>query len=271
MSQAQSDFLSKMRALKQAEVQALRGTPEARRAAVAAPRHAPGALLRALSRPAELSVIAEIKRASPSAGSIRAEVDPVGRARLYQEAGAAAISVLTESEYFGGSLLDLRQVAQAVDIPVLRKDFILDEVQIDAAVEAGAAAVLLIVAFVSAQALPRLMAHAQARGLDVLVEVHDPQEIPAALDAGAQLLGVNARDLRSLQVNTEHTWAMGVQLAALDSPPPVRVAESGIKTAQDAARAVASGFGACLVGEALMRQDDPRALVQRLRFAGGLA
>jgi indole-3-glycerol phosphate synthase len=266
-----SDFLHTMRDLKRAEVHALRGSQAAREAAAAHPKHPPQTFSRALRGSAGMGVIAEIKRSSPSKGLIRPETDVVARARRYEAGGASAISVLTEAQHFGGALEDLAQVAAAVPTPTLRKDFVLDPLQIDFAVAAGAAAVLLIVEFVSPQDLATLAQHAHARGLDVLLEFHEPQHAELALSVGAAAVGVNARNLKTLRVDTQAAWALGpslVQAAARLPAPPVLVAESGITSPADAQAAWDAGFRACLVGESLMRQDDPTAAISALRAVG---
>jgi indole-3-glycerol phosphate synthase len=256
-----------MRALKRAEVQAIKRA-RAAGARFSEPIEA-GAFLAALSAPGRMAVIAEIKRASPSAGAINTDLDAVALARTYQRAGASAISVLTEAHYFGGSLDDLEAVSQAVDIPVLRKDFICDEVQIDEALARGASAVLLIAAFVDAPTLARLVAHAFSLGLEPLVEVHLPDELPAAVASGARVLGVNARDLRSLEVDRSVVLELGPALHAAGGQVQVTVAESGIREASHARAAWLAGYRAVLVGEALVRHRDPGALVAEFADVGG--
>ncbi len=210
-----------------------------------------------------LSVIAEIKRRSPSAGAIRETVEPAAQARRYEAGGAAALSVLTEGPHFGGSLDDLRAARAAVALPVLRKDFILDAYQIHEAYAAGADAVLLIVRALSRGRLGELLRCCDALGLDALVEVHDAAEIDAALEAGARVIGVNNRDLTSFDVRLQRCLELAERIPA----GVVRVAESGIATADDAARVRAAGYDAVLVGEALMRADDPAGLIAAMRGA----
>jgi len=228
-----------------------------------AERHVPRGFRRALeakSRTA-VAVIAELKKASPSKGLIRAEFPPAELARELEVAGAAALSVLTDEEFFQGSLENLREASGAVSIPCLRKDFIVDEFQLLEARANCADAVLLIVAALSAEELGRLSRGARERGLDVLCEVHDGDELQQALNAGCDLIGVNTRDLRTFQVDLETAFALAKRMPA----GVVRVAESGIHSAEDVARLRAAGYGAFLVGESLMRAESPgdalRALV----------
>ncbi len=208
-------------------------------------------------------IIAECKRRSPSRGVLRPQYDPVDIAIGYQQAGAAAISVLTEPTFFDGALDHLQAVRDAVSVPVLRKDFIVSEYQLFEARAAGADAVLLIVAALDAQTLAVLHARASALGLDVLVEVHGADELSAALDAGAQIIGVNNRNLRTLAVDVTASET----LAARMPRGIVRVSESGLKTAADLLRLRRLGYDAFLIGERFMTEPDPgvalTALLQR--------
>jgi indole-3-glycerol phosphate synthase len=206
------------------------------------------------------AVIAEIKKASPSKGLIRSDFHPAKLARNFERAGAAALSVLTDEEFFLGSLDDLQAASEAVTLPCLRKDFILDPFQVLEARAAGADAILLIVAAHSDAALHDLHAEAVSIGLDVLCEAHDREEIKRAVDLGFDLIGVNSRDLRSFTVRTDSL----LELAAFLPSTVVRVAESGIRTADDIARLRAVGYNAFLIGEALMRQPDPGAMLALL-------
>ena len=222
----------------------------------------PPSLRAALDRPG-LQVIAEIKRRSPSAGDLGALVDPAKQAGRYVIGGAAAISVLTEPRFFGGSLDDLESVARTVEIPVLRKDFILHESQIAEAKIAGAAAVLLIVAAMDAARLEELLGWGTDLGLDCLVEAHSDAEVDVANGVGATLIGVNNRDL------TTFVTDLGVaERAAPLVAAEVKVAESGVSDPAGAARMAAAGYDAILVGEALVRSEDPAALLASLRQAG---
>ena len=206
------------------------------------------------------AVIAELKRASPSKGMLRDVYTPVSIAMGYEGAGAAAISVLTDGPFFKGSLEDLVQVATAVKIPVLRKDFIIDPLQILEARAAGADAILLIVAAHTDPDLLSLAKSAQELNLDVLCEVHDAEELKRAIDLGFEVIGVNSRDLKTLEVHPSRHEELIAGMPA----NVIRVAESGIRTALDVQRLLKSGFDAFLVGEALMRQPDPAAALALL-------
>ncbi len=207
-----------------------------------------------------VAVIAEIKRRSPSAGAIDLALDPVTLATEYQRGGAAAVSVLTEADFFGGSANDLRAVADAVSLPVLRKDFIVDELQLLEARAAGAAAALLIVRILAPERLRTLLAFAQAIGLEALVETHGPAELQTALDQGATVVGVNSRDLDTLTIDTGRAWKL------LHEIPPgiVAVAESGMSTVADVTAAAAAGADAVLIGSALAGAAQPRVRVREL-------
>lgn len=213
----------------------------------------PGAFRRAISSRDRVNVIAECKRRSPSRGVLRADYDPVAIARSYEANGAAAISILTEPAFFDGSLEHLTAAREAVRVPILRKDFIVDRYQILEARAAGADAVLLIVAALSPGDLAQLHAQATEAGLDVLVEVHGLDELGPALAAGAQIIGVNNRNLRTLAVDTE------VSAAFIDRLPPdvVAVAESGLKSRQDVLRLRDAGYHAFLIGERFMSSQEP--------------
>lgn len=199
------------------------------------------------------AIIAECKRRSPSKGVLRDPYDAVAIARAYAAAGAAAISVLTNERYFGGSLADLRAVRAAVPIPLLRKDFMIDAYQIEEARAAGADAVLLIVAALVADQLRELHRTARDLGLEVLTEVHDEAELEAALAAGATIIGVNNRNLRTFATDL----VTSERLARLVPPGVVLVAESGLRDGADLARLERSGIAAFLVGESFMTAPDP--------------
>ena len=217
-------------------------------------------LAAALRTGAAPAVIAEVKRSSPSAGAIR-DADAAEQARIYEAAGAAAISVLTEPRHFDGSLLDLQAARRAVDLPVLRKDFVIHPAQLIESRAAGADAVLLIAPAVSELELKALVAAAADLGMDALVEAHAEEDLDRALATDAELIGINARDLETLEVD------LGRALALLERIPGdrVAVAESGISTREHVERALAAGARAVLVGEALMRADDPGATLRSLR------
>ncbi|MFI9463320.1 indole-3-glycerol phosphate synthase TrpC [Streptomyces xiamenensis] len=207
-----------------------------------------------------LRVIAEVKRASPSKGPLAAIADPAALAASYAAGGAAAISVLTEGRRFGGSLADLTAVRERVNVPVLRKDFIVDPYQVWEARAHGADLLLLIVAALDQRQLTGLSALAMELGMCPLVEVHDEAEAGRALEAGAQVIGVNARDLRSLRVDPD-TFG---RVAPLIPEAVVRIAESGVRGPADAARYAAQGADAVLVGESLVTGEDPAAAVAAL-------
>ncbi len=208
----------------------------------------------------QIRVIAELKKASPSKGLIRAEFDARELARELEAAGAAALSVLTDEEFFQGSLKNLREASAAVKIPCLRKDFIVDEFQIVEARANAADAVLLIVAALSPGELKTLASAAHKRDLDALCEVHDGDEVQRALDAGCDLIGVNTRDLRTFEVNLETAF----RLAPLIPDGVVRVAESGIHSSEEIARLHAAGYHAFLIGESLMRAERPGEALREL-------
>jgi indole-3-glycerol phosphate synthase len=215
----------------------------------------------ALRTSAAPRVIAECKRRSPSRGILRADYDPAAHARAYAAAGAAAISVLTEPTFFDGALEHLAAVRAAVSVPVLRKDFVVSEYQLLEAVAAGADAVLLIVSALDEGRLRRLAGMADGLGLACLIEVHDTTEIARAVDAGARLIGVNSRNLRTLAVDGE----VLERAASLLPAGTTAVAESGIRTTADIARLTAMGYHAFLVGERLITQPDPGAALRELR------
>jgi indole-3-glycerol phosphate synthase len=218
---------------------------------------APPSFQAALRGGAGLKLIAEVKRRSPSGGEISPRLDPARHAAAYVAAGAAAVSVLTEPAHFGGSIDDLGAVAARVGCPVLRKDFIIDELQLVEARAMGAAAVLLIVRALPCEALRSLHRRAGELGLDVLVEAHTAAEIDAALEAGAAVIGVNSRDLEDLSVDRDAAWALLARIPA----DRIAVAESGIASADDAEGAARAGADAVLVGSALSRAAAPGALV----------
>ena len=208
-----------------------------------------------------VNIIAEFKRRSPSKGMIRENADAAIIARGYESAGAAAISVLTEENYFSGSLQDLRAVREAVSIPILRKDFIFDEYQVYESASAGADALLLIVAALDDEMLARLRRLTEDElGMDALVEVHTSEELDRAVAIGAKLIGVNNRDLRTFKVSTETS----VQLASLAPAGSVLVSESGLNPAA-VGKLQAVGYKGFLVGEALMRAKDPERELRAFR------
>jgi indole-3-glycerol phosphate synthase len=230
----------------------------ARRAERRAPR--PGVFHAALSRTGRVNVIAECKRRSPSRGVLLTAYHPVSIACAYAEAGAAAISVLTEPTFFDGALEHLEAVRQAVTTPLLRKDFIVSEYQLLEARAAGADAVLLIVAALTSSELRALGHTAATLGLDTLVEVHNGEELSVAIDAGAPVIGVNNRNLRTLAVDVRASETLVARIPA----GVVAVSESGLKTADDLRRLAALGYSAFLIGERFMTDPDPRAALAGL-------
>jgi len=217
------------------------------------PARRPLAFGEALSRADRTNVIAEMKRRSPSKGIIRQEFDPPSIAKSYERAGAAAISILAEEDFFGGSLDHLRAARAVVDVPLLRKDFIFDEYQLYESVDAGADGVLLIVAMLEDRLLARLISVAADVGLDALVEVHTADEMRRAARVGARILGVNNRDLATVNVDLETS----IRLSAIAPDGAVLVSESGISSPADIRRLKAAGFRAFLIGEHFMRAVDP--------------
>lgn len=229
------------------------------------PRDVAAALRQAAAGPAGIALIAEVKKASPSAGVIRPDFHPVAIARDYASAGAACLSVLTDVSFFQGAPAYLRDIRAAVPLPLLRKDFLIDPRQILEAATWGADAILLIVAILDDARLADFHALATAAGLAVLVEVHDEAELDRALACGARLIGVNNRDLRSFKVDLATTERLAARLWRERSPTDtLLVAESGIHTHGDLRRLAACGAGAVLVGESLMRHPDIPAKVREL-------
>ena len=221
--------------------------------------HTPKDFLAALRRP-HMAVIAEMKQRTPSMGVLTEDYSPIDLARTYSAGGAAAISVLTHMAGFGGRPEHIQAARLATDLPILRKDFITDPYEIGEARAAGADAVLLIVAALEPAELRRLLSVARSRGLSALVEVHDENEVKVAVDAGAQIVGINHRDLRTFEVDLGLTE----RLRKLVPSAVVMVAESGIHSVDDARRMHDAGADAILVGEMLMRSRDPAATVREL-------
>lgn len=241
-----------------AEERRLRPLGLLRDVAAAAPPARPFAA--AVARPDRVNVIAEHKRRSPSRGAIREDLAPADVARRYEAAGAAALSVLTDESFFGGRLEHLVEARAAVGLPVLRKDFVVDPWQVFEARAAGADAVLLIVAALGDAELQDLLAVTDEAGLEALVEVHDRAELDCALAAGARIVGVNNRDLKTLVVTLDTSMA----LAPTIPDDVVAVAESGIRTGADIRRLRDAGFDAVLIGEHLMSSPDPGAALRTL-------
>ncbi len=256
-------ILAKILATKRDEVaaaRAARSVDELEAACANAP--APRSLRDALSRPAgaPMRAIAEVKRASPSAGPIRPDADPVAIAREYEAAGASAVSVLTDVQYFDGSLAYLRDVRAAIAPPVLRKDFLIDPYQVVEARAAGADAVLLIVAALDDDTLRALLGEAARLGMDALVEAHSEAETDRAVAAGATVVGVNHRNLADFSIDMSLTGRMRAKVP----DDLVLVAESGIRTAADVRALAEAGADAILVGETLMRAPSPGDALREL-------
>lgn len=225
------------------------------------PRSNDGGFAAALRGSSSIALIAEIKRASPSGGPLCPDVDVAGRARLYVEAGAAAVSVLTESRWFAGSIDDFVEARSATRAPLLRKDFIVDEYDLEVSAAIGADAVLLIAARFDAVRLRELLVFAGDLGLEALVETHGEHDAATACEAGAPIIGVNSRNLRTLLVDVEGA----LRALRLLSPDRLKVLESGIRSSRDVQAAVEAGANAVLVGEVLMRSSDPAATIRSLR------
>src|SRR5580704_15122603 len=214
----------------------------------------------ALAAHGPLALIAEVKRASPSAGVIRGDVDPVNVARAYEKSGAACLSVLTDEKFFHGSLDDLVQVRQAVSIPVLRKDFLIDRYQVLEARAAGADCVLLIAECLDNCRLRELYFYASELGMDALVEIYDAENLERVLELEPAIVGINNRDLRTFATDLDHTLELAPRAAA----QTILVSESGIRTSDDVARLRAAGVRAILVGETLMRSGNVAATIADL-------
>jgi len=230
----------------------------------AAAEHAPRGFRNQLRRVSQdgiaIAVIAELKKASPSRGLIRADFRPSELARDLERAGAAALSVLTDEQFFQGSLDYLRQASSSSSLPCLRKDFIVDEFQIVEARANGADAILLIVAALDQKDLVSLAGIARSQSLDVLCEAHDEEELQRALDAGCDLIGINSRNLRTFEVNLETAFRLAEKMPAAC----VRVAESGIQSGADIARLRSAGYEAFLIGEWLMKAERPGDALAKL-------
>jgi indole-3-glycerol phosphate synthase len=255
-------FLDQIVSATRAKVAAAKHSADVPDLELRAERHAPRGFRRALEEKSRsaVAVIAELKKASPSKGLIRAEFCVEELAKELEAAGAAALSVLTDEEFFQGSLENLRMASAAVKVPCLRKDFIVDEFQLLEARANSGDAVLLILAALTGAELPALARRARSQGLDVLCEVHDEEELQRALDAGCDLIGVNTRDLRTFKVDPQTAFRLAERL-----PKNVLgVAESGIRSGEDVARLRAAGYQAFLIGETLMRAASPGEALREL-------
>lgn len=256
-----SDILADIVSHKRQEIAAAKiAVPEAELRARLATALPPRDFFGALAAAGPVALIAEVKKASPSVGLIRADFNPVSIAQTYERHGATCISVLTDAKFFQGSLEDLRRVRAAVEIPVLRKDFVLDAYQLLEARAAGADAVLLIAECLDDCLLRGLHAQAIELGMTPLVELYEPANLQRVFGAGATLIGVNNRDLRTFKTDLEHVIRLRPQVP----DQCLLVAESGIHTAADVARLRAAGIDAMLVGESLMRSEDIGAAVDAL-------
>jgi len=254
-------ILEKIIDTKREEIAVARATvPESQLRSALADAPTPRDFFAALATPGPIRLIAEVKKASPSAGVIRETFDPVDISQTYEAHGATCLSVLTDASYFQGSLEILRSVRAAVDLPILRKDFIIDAYQLLEARAAGADAVLLIAECLDDCQLRKLHNEAIELGLTPLVELYDPANLPRVLEAGATLIGVNNRNLHTFEVDLEHTLRLRNKISA----ECVLVGESGIKTRADVLRLEEAGVDAILVGESLMREDDIGAAVDAL-------
>ena len=207
-----------------------------------------------------VGVIAEVKRRSPGAGAIRPKLNPVSLATDYESSGAVALSILTDTEYFGGSLKDLREVREFVGLPILRKDFIIDESQIYESLVSGADAILLIVSVLDDEQLRDYREMAEGLGMAALIEAHDLSEVERGLSAGASLLGINNRNLKTFDTNLKTT----IDLIREIPPEVVLVSESGVHSKEDVSMLGEAGVDAVLVGESLLRKDDPGKGVRNL-------
>ncbi|WP_198946008.1 indole-3-glycerol phosphate synthase TrpC [Terribacillus sp. 7520-G] len=216
----------------------------------------------------QLQIIAEIKRASPSKGMINPDVVPADQAAMYEAAGAGAISVLTDTPFFKGTMDDLAAVREAVEIPILNKDFILDEIQIDRAADYGADVILLIVAALEQERLHALYRYAASKGLDVLIEVHNEGELAQAQELGARIIGINNRNLKTFEVDLGVTERL---LKKIDTSATLVISESGMAVPEDAARAAKAGARGILVGETLMRASDVSSVLKSLQVPVGAA
>ena len=216
------------------------------------------AFLKALQKEG-LSVIAEIKRKSPSKGDIDLKLDPLSLAKEYEKGGAAAISVLTDFEGFGGTISDLKLVKRASKVPILQKDFIIDPIQISEAIAAGADAILLIVGALG-ERTRQFIQLAEEQGIDALVEIYGEEELKIAAEAGARIIAINNRDLRTFQVDLENS----IRLAKLLPKECVKVVASGVKTVDEARRLYKEGFDAILIGETLVKAESPIKMIEEM-------
>ena len=254
------DILRKICRAKESEIEALRTRGRAALETEAETCGPARGFRRTLASSEHIGLIAEVKKASPSAGVIREDFDPVAIARAYEKGGAQCLSVLTNREFFQGNLDYLESIRDAVELPLLRKDFILDELQVLEARAHGADCVLLIVAALEPDELAELLGTARELDMDALVEIHDEAELEVAIDAGADMIGVNNRNLHTFEVDL----GVSERLAPKMPAGTVKVAESGVHSREDVKRLERAGFDAVLVGSWLMRQDDLAAATRKL-------
>jgi indole-3-glycerol phosphate synthase len=254
-----SGLLAEIMAAKQAEVVERRGRVAERELLEQSRRRLPRPFFQALL-PSGRGIIAELKRKSPSRGVLREDYRPARLAAGYEAAGARALSVLTDGPYFGGSLYHLGEAREATGLPVLRKDFIIDEYQVAEAAAAGADAILLIVAALDDGQLRLLFSRAMELGLDALVEVHGEEELERAAALGARLIGVNNRDLATLEVSIETSLRLAPRLR----PGTLAVSESGLRSRADLDRLEAAGYRAFLIGESFLAAPDPAAALRQM-------
>ena len=259
-----ADFLERIVDRKRQEIAELRRRPEVEAWSVKARRApSPPSFFDALAKLGRIRLIAEIKRASPSAGELRNIPAPAELAELYVGAGADAVSVLTDRDFFKGDIEDLRTVKSAVDAPLLRKDFVIDRLQVYEAKLAGASAVLFIAECLSTAELSELVELCEELGMTAFVELFDAENLHSVLSSGARVVGVNNRDLRTFQTDVDHCLRMREHIPS----DRLYVAESGIRTVADVAKLKAAGVHAMLVGETLLRAADPAAKIQELLSA----
>jgi indole-3-glycerol phosphate synthase len=255
------DILDRILTAKRADLEAeKRRLPLRRAVELASAAPPPHRFVDALREPGRINIIAELKRASPSRGDIRPGADPVEIARTYERAGAAAVSVLTDERFFLGHPSHLEQVRSAISLPLLRKDFIFDEYQVFRSRALGADAILLIARVLERRPLTTLIGVSRSLEMEALVEVHSEDDLEKAVACGATILGVNNRDLATMTTSLETS----LRLAPLLPAEALKVSESGIETREDVARLAEAGYHAFLVGERLMREEDPGAALRAL-------
>ena len=259
-----STFLDKLVASKRSRIEEAKRSVDvvglSRAAVEISTKKTPNRLQTALQRTDRINIIAEFKRASPSKGMISDRLDAEEVANMYTNGGACAISVLTEEDYFLGSLNDLRRIRENVDLPILRKDFLVDDYQILESAAAGADAILLIASILSPESLMRLQKLANDFGLDAVIEVHDREEIEIAIEVDAKIIGVNNRNLETFEVSLDTSRAL-IEHAPKGS---ILISESGISSPEQIAELRRVGYSGFLIGESLMRSNDPQRMLEEL-------